>query len=51
MNKYRKVKDTLVVSCNKDITRKKSIRKQGTSGTRELKIRRGKVKLIQCGLD
>ena len=46
VNKCGKVEDTLGASCNKDIMRKKSIRKQGISETQGLKIRRGKVKPI-----
>ena len=47
VDKYREVKYILVVSCNKEITREKSIRKKvRCEQTRELKIRYGKVKLI-----
>ena len=46
-NKYREVKNILGASYNKEITREKSIRKKvRCKQTRELKIGRGKVKLI-----
>ena len=47
VDKYREVKYILGASCNKEITREKSVRKKVKSEqTRELKIGRGKVKPI-----
>ena len=47
MNKYREVEDILGASCNKEITREKSKRKEvRCKRERGLKIRRGKVKPI-----
>ena len=51
-DKYREVKYTSGASCNKEITREKSVKKKvRCERTRELKIGRGKVKPIRRSLD
>ena len=43
-DKCREVKNILSAFCNKEMTREKSVRKQGKSKHRRLKIRYRKVK-------